>query len=252
MSTLHLAMRVARSTCSAAATEGMRTLALDKVTRHTTGFAEAWRTADGIPGWLTELNASAFWAVIEECRPKTVVEIGSYMGRSTALMGLALKRFSPDATLVAIDPHTGDRQHLERIGTDVLPTEGLFRQHMAGAGVEDLLDVRVDTSDNVAREWSRTVDLLYIDGWHSYEAVKSDSENWLPHLAEDGLVCFDDVGKYSEVRQAAREACEKLGLTVYGPVTRQMWAGNRDHAPAGLQAAIKWTRMSAGARAARF
>ncbi len=252
MGAVQLAKRVAASAVNAALTEGMRAAALDRVTGSTDGFAAAWKKANGIPGWLTEVNGSVFWAVIEECQPKTVVEIGSYMGRSTALMGLALKRFSPTSRLVAIDPHTGDRQHLERIDVEVLPTEGLFRQHMRGADVLDMLEIHVATSQEVAQTWTDPVDLLYIDGWHSYQAVRSDAQNWLPHLTDDGLVCFDDVGTYPEVRQAALETCQEFGLTVYGPVMAQMWAGKRQTAPAGLRAGIRWTRPSRGARRARF
>jgi predicted O-methyltransferase YrrM len=252
MNAVQLARRVASTAFNAAATEGMRAVALDRVTQRTTGFDEAWKQANGIPGWFTQVNASAFWTVVEECQPRTVVEIGSYLGRSTALIGLALKRFSPSAKLVAIDPHTGDRQHLDRIKVDVLPTEALFRQHMRGAQLLDMLDIHVATSEEVAQEWSGPVDLLYVDGWHSYDAVRSDAQNWLPHLTAEGLVCFDDVGTYPEVRKATMEVCEEFGLKVYGPVMAQMWAGRREAAPEGLRSAIRWTRPSRGARRARF
>jgi predicted O-methyltransferase YrrM len=252
MNAVQLARHAVSKAVNAAATEGMRAVALDRVTRNTEGFEEAWKQANGIPGWFTQVNASAFWTVIQETQPKTVVEIGSYLGRSTALIGLGLKRFSPDARFVAIDPHTGDRQHLDRIKVDVLPTEGLFRQHMRGAGLLEMLDIRVAMSEEVAAEWSGPVDLLYIDGWHSYDAVKGDAQGWLPHLTDDGLVCFDDVGTYPEVRQATMEVCQEFGLTVYGPVMAQMWAGRRAVAPEGLQAAIKWTKPSRGARRAKF
>jgi hypothetical protein len=36
------------------------------------------------------------------------------------------------------------------------------------------------------------VGLLFVDGWHSTDAVVADVESWRPHLAPDPIVVFDD------------------------------------------------------------
>ena len=143
-----------------------------------------------------------------EKRAGRAVEIGSYLGRSTALLALAAQRVAgSQAVLTAIDPHSGDRQQLEALGLAELPTYDLFRLHMRGAGVDDVIDVRRDTSDAVATAWDAPMDLLYIDGWHSYDAVLSDINNYASHLSEEGVVCFDDYGNYPEVRDAVQRRC---------------------------------------------
>ena len=207
-------------------------------------FDIALARTDHIPGWFDATNAAAFWAAIQEIRPRTVVEIGSYLGRSTALLGQAVKLFSPPGSrVVSIDPHTGDRQQLEGVDLPTIPTLELFRVMIATAGVTDQVDVRISTSDDAALGWSEEIDLLYVDGWHSYEAVRSDIAHWTPHLSEQGLVCFDDFGTYEEVNRAVRDGCDEAGLTVYGSVLGQAWAGRGRRVPHSLARGLRYARL---------
>lgn len=207
-------------------------------------FEEATGEILHIPGWFSDTNAAAFWAVIKEQPPTTVVEIGSYAGRSTVFLGQAMRRFSPSGSrLVAIDPHTGDRQQLEGAGLTTLSTLDLFRFHISAARLDDLLDIRVATSDAAATSWSGDIDLLFVDGWHSYEAVRSDIANWTPHLTEHGLVCFDDYGTYDDVHRAVDDGCREAGLTVYGTVLAQAWAGRAPIPPAALARGLRYGRL---------
>jgi len=216
----------------AAATAAWNTWARDRALRDAPGFAEAWEITNNIPGWLSEVNAAVFWGVIAEVRPKSVVEIGSYLGKSTTLLALGVRHLSrAGATVSAIDPHTGDRQHLEALNVATLPSLELFRQHIEGAGVGDVVEEHVATSDEVAQTWTKTIDLLYIDGWHSYDAVRRDAANFASKLSPNGVVCFDDYAYYDEVRQAADDACAELGLISYGATTMQAWAGRSERPP---------------------
>jgi hypothetical protein len=146
-----------------------------------------------------------------------VVEIGSYLGRGTVFFGLAMREVNPHGRVVAIDPHTGDRQQLEGLGTDRLATFDLFQQHCRAAGVVDMLDAPgVAASLEVADGWSDQVDLIYVDGWHSYAAVTADGEAWLPHLGDQGVVIFDDYAIYDEVREAIHELARPRALPLLG------------------------------------
>lgn len=216
----------------AAAAAAWNTWARDHALRDAPGFAEAWEVADNIPGWLSEVNAAVFWGVISEMKPKSVVEIGSYLGKSTTLLALGLQHHSgPDARVSAIDPHTGDRQQLNALNLATLPSLDLFRRHIQGAGVGDLVEEHIATSDKVAQTWTKAIDLLYIDGWHSYGAVRADTMNFASKLSPNGVVCFDDYAYYEEVRQAADDACAELGLISYGATTMQAWAGKSERSP---------------------
>jgi predicted O-methyltransferase YrrM len=220
----------------------LRSGAIVRTTRNAPGFPAVWSQASQIPGWFEEINAAAFWAVIAEKRPETVVEIGSYLGRSSALIGLSLQKFCHNPRLVSIDPHTGDRQQKEILGVDELPTAQLFALHMAGMGLKEMVDMRISTSRDVALTWNDPIDLIFVDGWHSYDAVLEDGCSWSPYLSSDGLVCFDDYGTYPEVKEAVIKTCKDMQLQFYGTVTTQAWAGRRPTPPPGLQTAIRWTR----------
>ena len=74
----------------------------------------------------------------------------------------------------AIDPYTGDRQQLGGLSAYQLPSYELFREHCRAAGVEDLVEAHVATSSEVAADWTGAVDLVYVDGWHSYDALIAD------------------------------------------------------------------------------
>lgn len=189
------------------------------------GFSEVWRTVDWIPGWFHEGSAGVLYGVMREQQPTTVVEIGSYLGRSTVFFALILRQLGIPGQVVAVDPHTGDRQQLEGLSADRLPSFELFQQHCRAAGVEDLVNPRVATSVVAAARWAGPIDVLFVDGWHSYDAVISDGEAWLPHLSPDGVVVFDDYIAYAEVGQAVRDLAAAGRFHLWGSVFGQAIGG---------------------------
>jgi predicted O-methyltransferase YrrM len=226
-----------------AASSSLGVLTRDAALRNVHGFDEAWDVADKVPGWFDEVSAATFYGVVSDIRPHTAVEIGSYLGRSTCLIGLALKRYGTDPELVAIDPHTGDRQNLDGLGVETIPTLDLFRVYTAGAGIRDILEEQVMLSDDAAKKWDgRPIDFLFVDGWHSYDAVVSDARNFASRLAPGGVVCFDDYGSYEDVRAGVRDACTELGLNFYGVIRRKGWAGRSTQPPPSLARALRVTR----------
>jgi predicted O-methyltransferase YrrM len=48
-------------------------------------------------------------------------------------------------------------------------------------------------SGDAARNWTRPIDLIFIDGDHSYEGVKRDWELFSKHVTRFGLIVFHDT-----------------------------------------------------------
>lgn len=159
-------------------------------------LALAWRLRS-VDGWFTKSEAEAlFKSVLGAPGTGDVVEIGSWKGRSTIAMALALKSLGARARLYAIDPHTGlpDVSHPEA-RRQVGSTLGEFRRNLERAGVAGRVAVMVAvSSEAVPQLASRGVRarLAFVDGSHDERSVREDLGLVLPLLVPGGLVALHD------------------------------------------------------------
>lgn len=121
----------------------------------------------------------------------TIVEIGSFKGKSTACLALG----SGDQTKIyAIDTFSGNNidfsEGVQFVGSGYLDE---FKQNLKGAGVLDKVEVLQGYSNKIGRRWSKKIDFLFIDGSHIYKDVKSDFELFYPWVKPGGIVAFHDV-----------------------------------------------------------
>lgn len=103
----------------------------------------------------------------------TIVEIGNWLGKSLVLLALS----SPKSKVIGIDPYIGyDKEY-----------EG-FIQNIKG--IKNITHIK-KPSDEAYKTWVGGIDLLHIDGEHTYEQVKNDTR-WLGFLNKDGVAMFHD------------------------------------------------------------
>ena len=140
-------------------------------------------------------NEIRFLGILAACIPAKglIVEIGSYKGKSTVMLGSVSARYGLGG-LVAIDPHEG----LSYLGPEVAepflsPTFEEFASNLRSAGLENKVEVHRDYSRNVAKNWNRPIRFLWIDGDHSYAGCKEDFDLFTPHLADGAVVAFHDA-----------------------------------------------------------
>jgi predicted O-methyltransferase YrrM len=162
--------------------------------------------------WQSGLGDAVFtlYGLVRAQHPEVIVEIGSARGRSTCALALACKK-NGDGRVYAIDPHTVNPW--TEIGTDG-STEAFLRARLRDYGLEPWCEVIVATSAEAAKGWTRRIDLLFIDGDHSFEGVRADFEMFQPWLAPNALVVFHDTAwnyyTYSDKEPQPGDFKEKL------------------------------------------
>lgn len=133
-------------------------------------------------------SAWLLYGIARSLKPKTSVEIGSARGKSACYVGMALAE-NGSGKLFAIDPH----ELTEWNDSDSVMTYDLMRGNIKSLGLQDYVEMVRKTSEEAARSWQDRIDLLFIDGDHSYEGVRRDWELFSPHLSDFGVTVFHDT-----------------------------------------------------------
>jgi predicted O-methyltransferase YrrM len=153
-----------------------------------------------VEGWLSDAQGRALFRAAAETRGRgAIVEIGSWKGRSTTWLASGARLAGH--RVYAIDPHRRSREYPEA------ETRDEFLANLTRNGLTEIVEPLVMTSEEAAAQVAGPVELLFIDGDHSYDAVRRDAEIWLPRLIDGGTVMFHDVATaaYSGPRRVVRE-----------------------------------------------
>ncbi len=165
-------------------------------------FGDKLQSAHEIPGWLHADQAAMLCHIAHLCPAGPIVEIGSFKGKSTMFIGMGMK---PTNTLTAIDPHlacsVGSRADRKRAGiegdaataVDSQPSWERFHQTLRDWNLADRVTVARDYSHNYRPKWTGPIAFLWIDGDHTYEAVKQDIADWADLVVPNGFIGFHDT-----------------------------------------------------------
>jgi hypothetical protein len=157
-----------------------------------------WRSAVRDPlapvmraeGMISVAEARLLYELAREVVTGCIVEVGSYRGRST----IALARGSQaghNVPVFAFDPH---EESVGILGGKFGPEDrAWFFRNMLRSGCYRIVRLVELSSAVVSAGWHRPVSLLWIDGDHSYEGVRSDFDCWLPHLVPGAAIALDDA-----------------------------------------------------------
>ena len=131
----------------------------------------------------------------------SVLEIGTYCGKSTLNFALVAKKI--DGLIYTVDHHTGSEEHqlgeeyhdedlydrrLEKFNT--LPE---FLKNLRSLNLGKYIIPILSKSSEASKIFSETISLLFIDGGHSHEAALSDYNSWKEKICSGGLLVIHDV-----------------------------------------------------------
>lgn len=162
-------------------------------------------------GWF--VNERQMDECIKICSPKTVIEVGSWLGTSTRFIATRLPKGSK---LYAVDTWLGSPAEDVHMKDPRLPyLYQLFLSNVKHAGLTDLIiPIRMESVE-ASKALKVQADLIYIDAAHDADSVYRDIMAWYPHIKKEGIFCGDDWG-WESVRQGVTRAANELGLSIDG------------------------------------
>lgn len=142
--------------------------------------------------WMTHVPF-AFW-MIEAASPHLLVELGTHNGVSFCAFCQQVAQSNLETMCYAVDTWKGDEQagyYEESPYTDLVAyVHAQYKPfaHLVRSTFDEALPLFVDGS----------IDLLHIDGFHSYEAMTHDFTTWLPKMSSRGIVLMHDINVRKE------------------------------------------------------
>jgi glycosyltransferase involved in cell wall biosynthesis len=152
-----------------------------------------------IEGWLEDDEADLLIAITAKAlsahdKPHSIVEIGSYCGRSTIVFGSVARLLSTDAKIFAVDPHDGKVGALDQGVVTGKPTLERFKRNIEAAGLTEYVETIQSHSYEV--NWNKPIQVLFIDGLHDYTNVARDFFQFEQWVVAGGYIAFHDYADY--------------------------------------------------------
>ncbi|HUI06237.1 MAG TPA: class I SAM-dependent methyltransferase [Verrucomicrobiae bacterium] len=180
-------------------------------------FRRIWPLIDGVEGLLVSPGQERWLFTTARWLPDgaTIVEIGSFKGRSTCCLAYGCR--GSKKHVFAIDTFAGnDSDFKEGVTFRGTGYFDVFWSNLETRGLSSYVTPWRGQSRDAAKEWMTPIDLLFIDGSHQYEDVLADFEDFFPHVKPGGIIAFHDVlpnwpGPSRVWNESARPRLRRLG-----------------------------------------
>ena len=138
------------------------------------------------------------------------IEIGSYAGESASIF-LSKDSFK---TLYCIDPWEMNYDPDDEAGDEhIVEAEAEFDRRFNNC--KQVVKLKHRSNEVVSLFQDESIDFIYIDGCHLYDAFKQDLENYVPKIKHGGIISGHDWHDHWKVPQALREYFKRDPLSIY-------------------------------------
>lgn len=146
---------------------------------------EAAKVAMKIPGQIRRTEAAYLYRLARQKGP--LVEIGCLHGRSTAILLQAAKIFG--AKVTSVDPFLPTPNTM-------FSSQAFWRSNLNEVGLvpQQIYELM---SEDAAPLYKDEIGMLFVDGGHTYEDVKTDIAFWAPKVKLNGIIAFHDMFHYA-------------------------------------------------------
>ncbi len=151
-----------------------------------------------IEGWLSDQEAELLLSItVKACatfRNAHIVEVGSFHGKATVLLGKVAQSVSGEIRVFAVDPHDGILGASGKGLCVFAPSLERFNLNISNHGLSNTIISIVSRSADT--KLYESVSLLLIDGLHDYINVNEDFRRFSPLVVLNGYVAFHDYADY--------------------------------------------------------
>jgi O-antigen biosynthesis protein len=145
-----------------------------------------------LTAWVEHIPFAFF--LIEKLKPKVFLELGTHHGNSYFAFCQAIHDLQIKSRAYAVDLWSGD-EHSGYYGPEVFEFVSMVNSQNF-SHFSNLMKMTFNEAITYFNDG--TIDLLHIDGMHSYEAVKHDFENWLPKMSVNGVIILHDTNVHDK------------------------------------------------------
>jgi hypothetical protein len=166
-------------------------------------------------------------SIAQAIEAKTVFEIGTFTGLTTLALALNL----PDATIHTLDLPAGGKGGLriDQHDAEFLPNAATHRVYLdSPSAAARIVQHEADSAEFDFAGLGQKFDLVYVDGAHSHEYVRSDTEAAYRIVAADGAIVWDDYSRSWPEVAAYLDAQARPGTYCLPGVPRRLavWFGD--------------------------
>jgi predicted O-methyltransferase YrrM len=160
-----------------------------------------------IEGWF---NMETQYLELLNATPEggVFVELGCYKGKSTSFIGVEIHKQKRDIEFIAVDSFQGATNSTDEnefiAYQNISDFEETYRYNVYPIG-NKITTIKALSHETANLFKDGSVDCLFIDAGHSYEAVKKDIEAWLPKMKPNGIMAGHDYTAWEGVNQAVTE-----------------------------------------------